>query len=125
MSSSDENSAIFLTDTPNQIKKKINKHGFSGGRDTLEDHRKYGGNPDVDTAYQYLTFFLEDDVELANIENGYRKGEITSGELKGMCIKVLQQIVGDFQEKRSQVTDEIVKSFLETQRIFELDGFNK
>jgi tryptophanyl-tRNA synthetase len=31
MSSSDLNSAIFLTDTPKQIKDKINKHAFSGG----------------------------------------------------------------------------------------------
>ncbi len=31
MSSSDNASAIFLNDTPKQIKKKINKHAFSGG----------------------------------------------------------------------------------------------
>lgn len=31
MSTSDPNSAIFLTDTPKQIKDKINKHAFSGG----------------------------------------------------------------------------------------------
>lgn len=30
MSASDFNSAIFLTDTPKQIKTKINKHAFSG-----------------------------------------------------------------------------------------------
>jgi len=34
MSASDANSAVFMSDTPNQIKNKINKHAFSGGRTT-------------------------------------------------------------------------------------------
>jgi len=67
MSASDPNSSIFMTDTPNQIKNKINKHGFSGGRETEEEHRKYGGDPEVDVAYQYLSFFLDDDEELAKM----------------------------------------------------------
>jgi tryptophanyl-tRNA synthetase len=67
MSASDVNSSIFMTDTPNQIKNKINKHGFSGGRETEEEHRKYGGDTEVDVAYQYLSFFLDDDEELAKM----------------------------------------------------------
>ena len=34
----------------------------------MEDHRKYGGDVTVDIAYQYLTFFLEDDEKLAQIK---------------------------------------------------------
>lgn len=70
-----------MSDTPNQIANKIKKHAFSGafhfpfcvsgavldvvvgGQETMEEHRKLGGNPDVDVAYQYLGFFLEDDEE--------------------------------------------------------------
>ena len=63
MSASVDSSAIFMTDTANQIKNKINKHAFSGGRDTLELHRQLGGRPEVDVAYSYLTYFLEDDDE--------------------------------------------------------------
>ena len=37
MSSSIPNSAIFLTDTAKQIKDKINKHAFSGGKATKEE----------------------------------------------------------------------------------------
>lgn len=40
MSASDPNSAIFVTDTANQIKKKVNKFAFSGGRTTVEEHRE-------------------------------------------------------------------------------------
>lgn len=42
MSASDPTSAIFVTDTPKQIKTKINKHAFSGGRDTEAEHREKG-----------------------------------------------------------------------------------
>ena len=58
-----------MTDTPSQIKNKINRHGFSGGQETEEEHRKLGGNPDVDVSYQYLTFMLDDDEELAKLYN--------------------------------------------------------
>lgn len=45
----------------------MNKHAFSGGQATIEEHREKGGNCDVDIAYQYLTFFLEDDEKLEQI----------------------------------------------------------
>ena len=67
MSASDQNSGIFMTDKANQIKNKINKHGFSGGKETEEEHRRLGGNPEADVSYQYLTFFLEDDEELEDL----------------------------------------------------------
>lgn len=61
MSSSDSTSAIFLNDTQNQIKKKINKYAFSGGQADIETHRKLGANLEVDISYYYLKFFLNDD----------------------------------------------------------------
>ena len=36
MSGSTGNSCIFVTDTAKVIKTKINKHAFSGGKETLE-----------------------------------------------------------------------------------------
>ena len=47
---------------------QINKYAFSGGRDTIEEHRKHGGNTEVDVSYQYLSFFLEDDAKLQKIK---------------------------------------------------------
>lgn len=46
---------------------QINKHAFSGGRDTKEEQQKYGANLDVDVSIEYLTFFMEDDARLAEI----------------------------------------------------------
>ena len=67
MSSSDVNSSIYMSDSPSQIKNKINRHGFSGGQETEEEHRRLGGDTEVDVSYQYLTFFLDDDDELERI----------------------------------------------------------
>lgn len=46
----------------------MNKHAFSGGRDTIEEHREKGGDITVDISYQYLTFFMEDDERLQQIK---------------------------------------------------------
>jgi tryptophanyl-tRNA synthetase len=67
MSASDPNSSVFMTDKANQIKNKINRHGFSGGKETEEEHRRLGGDTEVDVAYQYLGFFLDDDEELERL----------------------------------------------------------
>jgi tryptophanyl-tRNA synthetase len=119
MSSSVDSSAIFMTDSAKQIQKKINKFGFSGGRATMEEQRKYGGNPDVDVAYQYITFFLEDDQELQKIHDDYVSGRLLTGELKAIAIKLLQEFVIDFQEKRSKVTDELVALYGNPNREYE------
>ncbi|XP_062483941.1 tryptophan--tRNA ligase, cytoplasmic [Pezoporus occidentalis] len=117
MSASDPNSSIFLTDTPKQIKTKINKHAFSGGRDTIEEHRKYGGNCDVDVSFMYLTFFLEDDDRLEQLKQAYTSGELLTGELKKVLIETLQPLIAAHQERRKHVTDEIVKQFMTPRKL--------
>jgi tryptophanyl-tRNA synthetase len=116
MSASDATSSIFMTDTPNQIKNKINKHGFSGGRETEEEHRKLGGDTEVDVAYQYLGFFLDDDEELAKIGEDYRAGRLLTGQLKARCIQMLQEFVKAFQERKAKITDDDVNAFMDPNR---------
>jgi len=119
MSASDANTSIFMTDKPNQIKKKINAHGFSGGQETEEEHRRLGGNTEVDVAYQYLSFFLEDDEDLKQIGEEYRAGRLLTGQLKARCIAELQEFVASFQERRAQITDDIVDAFMDSKRKIE------
>lgn len=57
------------------------RYAFSGGRETVEEHREKGGNPDVDVAYQYLTFFMDDDEKLKQIGDEYRAGKMLTGEV--------------------------------------------
>lgn len=113
MSSSVDSSAIFMNDTPAKIKNKINRYAFSGGGNTLEEHRKFGGNPDVDVAYLYMTYFVEDDQVIADLAAGYRSGEIASGEMKAKCIGVLQKFIGDFQAREKAISAEEIKHFMD------------
>jgi len=117
MSSSDPNSNITLTDTQNQIKKKINKHAFSGGQVSLEEHREKGGDCDKDISYQYLRFFLEDDEELEQIRQDYSSGNMLSGEIKAKLISVLQPLVKDFQDRRALVTEDILNEFMRPRKL--------
>jgi tryptophanyl-tRNA synthetase len=117
MSASDSNTSIFLTDTPKQIKNKVNKHAFSGGQTTVEEHREKGGNCAVDISYQYLRFFLEDDEELKQIEKNYTNGELLTGELKKKLIAVLQPIITGHQERRAKVTDDVVRAFMNPRKL--------
>ncbi|KAI8974482.1 hypothetical protein BDB01DRAFT_765948 [Pilobolus umbonatus] len=116
MSASIDTSAIFMSDTAKQIKNKINKHAFSGGGATVEEHRAKGGNPDVDVAYQYLTFFMEDDAALKKIHDSYKSGELMTGELKKICIELLQKFVADFQERKKAITNETVAYYMDKTR---------
>ncbi|KAI1608754.1 tryptophanyl-tRNA synthetase [Exophiala viscosa] len=117
MSSSVDSSAIFLTDTPNQIKNKINRYAFSGGQDTAEKQRELGGDTKQDVPFQYLTFFLEDDDELARIKKAYESGEMMTGEIKQICIKHLQEYVATFQARRKEVTEAVRENFVERKKL--------
>jgi len=107
------NPSVFMKDTPNQIKNKINKYAFSGGKVSVEEHREKGGDTTVDVSFQYLRFFLEDDAELERIRLEYESGQLLTGELKAICIQELQKYVAAFQERRAQVSDETVDLFME------------
>jgi len=113
MSASDPNSSIYLDDTPDKIKKKITSFAFSGGRETLEEHKEKGGNIELDVPFEYLRYFLEDDEELERYRVGYIKGEISSGEMKSKCVSVIQDFVSEYQKARSKVTDEDLKIFMD------------
>ncbi|KAJ3346026.1 tryptophan--tRNA ligase, partial [Kappamyces sp. JEL0680] len=113
MSASNANSAIYITDTPNQIKKKINSHAFSGGGDTAELHKLNGGNCDVDVSFQYLRFFLDDDAEIAEIQKNYTSGEMSTSALKARCIQVVQELVSTIQERKKLITEETIKQYMD------------
>jgi tryptophanyl-tRNA synthetase len=111
MSASIPNSAIFLTDTKKQIKNKVNA-SVSGGGETKEEHEAKGGNCEVDIAFQYLTFFLEDDDELERIRTEYSAGRMYSGQVKKILIDTLAPVVKAHQDARAAVTDDLVRTFM-------------
>jgi tryptophanyl-tRNA synthetase len=112
MSSSVPNSYIGLSDSQSEVKNKINKYAFSGGQATLEEHRKKGGNPEVDVSFQYLKmFFEEDDKKLKKIEEDYKSGKMLTGELKKYTIEKIQKFLEEHQKKLEKDKKEVKKKF--------------
>eukprot|EP00897_Mesotaenium_endlicherianum_P003023 jgi/Mesen1/2749/ME000169S01919 len=130
MNASDPTSAIFVTDSPANIKSKvsaragwiqmqsqrqrgkINKYAFSGGGATREEHIAKGANLDVDVSVKYLSFFLDDDDELEHIKQEYKAGRMFTGDVKKRLIEVLTALVERHQRSRAMVTDEMVDAFM-------------
>ncbi len=108
MSSSDETSFIALTEDPEAVAKKVNKYAFSGGKATVEEHRKLGGDPSVDVAYNMLYFMFEpDDAKVKKLHDDYVSGKLLSGELKAYLIERLQKFLYEHQEKREKAKDKL------------------
>ncbi len=113
MSSSDPLSHIALTETPKEAETKIKKYAFSGGRATLEEHRKLGGNPDVDVSFQMLRYGLEpDDKKLAKIKEEYESGKLLSGEMKTLAVQKVCDFLEKHQQKRADAKD-AVKQYIQ------------
>ena len=113
MSASEEKGTIYTTDTPDIVKKKINKYAFSGGQPDIEQHRKLGGNPDIDVSYQYLRIFFEpDDTKLKKIYEDYKSGKLLSGELKAILIEKINEFLKIHQEKREKAKQQIEQFLL-------------
>jgi len=117
MSASNANSAIFLTDSPEVIRKKIMVHAFSGGRDTAEEHRRLGADLTKDVPMEYLTFFLEDQDRLEKIRVAYGSGQMLSGEVKAILADVLIDKVTALQRARAMVSEDVVDAFLSIRKL--------
>ena len=117
MSASDANSAIYMTDTPKQIKKKVMKHAFSGGQDSAEEQRRLGANLEVDVPWMWLQYWLDDDDELARIGADYAAGRMLTGEVKQTLIDTLVPIVERHQRNRAVVTDAALAEFMAVRQL--------
>ena len=116
MSSSKPKTTIFLDDEISAVEKKI-KRAFSGGQPTIEEHRRIGGNPDIDVAYQYMMYFFEDDDDyLQEINQDYRSGGLLAGEMKQLCIDRATEWLSNHQEKKDE-TAHLVDEFFDAKSL--------
>ncbi len=111
MSSSNKDSAIFLSDTPNQVKNKIMRKAFSGGQDDGQQHREKGANLDVDVTFQYLSFFEEDDEQLQKIGEEYQSGRMLSGQIKKYLVDKLVPFIQEHQQRRQSITQDVLEQY--------------
>ena len=108
MSASSENGTVYTTDSAKIVKNKINKYAFSGGQPDIEQHRKIGGNPDIDVSFQYLRIFFEpDDNKLKSIYEDYKSGKMLTGELKAILIEKINAFLAVHQERREKAKDKL------------------
>ena len=99
MSKSNPNSFIELPENPESACKKI-KRALTGGRDTLEEHRRLGADIEKDMVFELLKIHLiEDDKELDKIYHDYKSGKMLSGELKQIACEKMTEFMDDFSKK--------------------------
>ncbi len=103
MSKSRGNS-IFFMDGAKEIKKKI-MAAYSGGQPSVEEHRRLGGNPEIDIAYMYLKSYFLDEEEAKRIASEYKKGVILSGEMKQMLYEKVMDRIDRFMHAYSRVNE--------------------
>ncbi|MDP6648027.1 MAG: tryptophan--tRNA ligase [Candidatus Woesearchaeota archaeon] len=96
MSKSKPESCIELPEDIASVNRKI-KRALSGGRDTLEEHRKLGAIIEKDMVFELMKQHLvEDDKELNKIYKKYKSGKMTSGELKQIACDKMEKFMGNF-----------------------------
>ncbi len=103
MSASDPDTAIYLSDTPEVVRKKVNK-AITGQQATAELQKKLGGDPEKCSVCQYYKFLFEpDDVKLEKIFEGERKGTLLAGEHKAALAKAINEFLAEHRNRKEEL----------------------
>jgi len=109
MSASEPETCIFTVDPPEVVKRKV-WNAFTGGKPTVAEQRKMGGDPSICTVFQYFLFmFEEDDGKLAERERRCKAGEILCGECKTELAERINSFLEDHRKKREKARNVIDK----------------
>lgn len=112
MSASEPETCIFTIDTPETIRKKI-WNAFTGGKPTIKEQRRLGGEPDICTIYQYFLFlFEESDEKLRELVRECRSGEIVCGDCKALLTEKVTKFLLEHQKRREKAKDIIEEFFI-------------
>src|SRR5712692_4900900 len=108
MSSSKPETAIYLNDDDKTVRNKIYRHAFSGGRASIEEHRKLGGNPDIDVPFQWLYMFFEpNDKRIEEIRSEYKTGRMLTGDLKDILVERVTKFLGEHRDRRDKAKGQV------------------
>ena len=107
MSSSIPESTISFHEPDPVVRKKV-MNGITGGRMTLEEQKRLGGEPDRCSLYLLNLFHMvSEDAELAEIRRKCLGGEITCGQCKKDTAERVVAFLKEFREKIDACTDTI------------------
>lgn len=113
MSASNPDSALYVTDSDKEIRRKI-MNAFTGGQPTAELQRKLGGNPDICPVYKYHALLDEDDEAVRKIYDDCRGGKLLCGECKLMLYDKVRRFLERHRELRERARDRINEYKLST-----------
>jgi len=118
MKKSKPETAIFLSDSMEDIKRKVGK-AFTGGKETLEKQKKEGGNPNVCVVAEYLNILYFSDKEYKELSKQCKAGKTFCGNCKKLLTKKLQKEIGKIQENLKKIKNsDIEKSLLKNNNYF-------
>jgi tryptophanyl-tRNA synthetase len=107
MSSSKPESHIGLTEDPKAAAGKIMK-AITGGRQSLAEQRKLGGEPEKCAIYEFLLFHLsEDDGELLQLDEECRSGRRMCGTCKKEAAERIQSFLSEHQRAREAARERL------------------
>lgn len=94
------NNAIFLTDSPKDIKKKIG--ALYTGRQSMTEPG------DIQSSlFQYVRAFIKDPAKVAELEDRYARGDnIGDGHVKADIAVALEELLGPMRERRAALEGE-------------------
>ncbi len=102
MSSSKPTSYIGLDEPIDVVKRKV-ANALTGGRNTLEEQKKLGGQPEKCIIFElYKYHFEDDDAKLSERERMCRAGEIMCGECKKQLIEKITKWLEKHQHKKDK-----------------------
>jgi len=107
MSSSKPESYIALTEDPKEAGKKI-MGAITGGRQSLAEQKKLGGEPEKCSVYEFLVFHLsDDDRELLEIDAQCRSGERMCGTCKKDVAERIERFLREHQQAREAARERL------------------
>jgi tryptophanyl-tRNA synthetase len=114
MSKRDPSSVLTLGDSPEEAYKKA-MAAFTGGRATVEEQRKLGGEIEKCVVFELYTFhFEEDDKKLKERYHACRGGKLLCGECKKELACRIRDYLKEHKKKRERALD-AAREILESQ----------
>ncbi len=103
MSSSAPDSRFGFAEPSAAVRKKVMR-ALTGGRTTLEEQQRLGGEPERCTLYELNRFHMcDDDDELAELRRRCTAGEITCGACKRETADRVEAFLADFRDRMDEV----------------------
>lgn len=104
--------AIFLCDSADEIRRKVNLMFTDPNHLRIEDPGKVEGN----VVFMFLDFFDPNKTELEELKAHYRRGGLGDSTVKRRLVDILESLIGPIRERRAAYERDLgyVRQILET-----------